>query len=397
MSYQELDDNQATLALWYIVNTSLSAFYKLTDAFGCAKNALACAEAWQELTIHPAHRQRLCNDQDVLAFLAKVAKQSAQGAYQLLFVGDENYPQALTAIYDPPPVLFYQGVVTRLSDSQIAVVGTRRPSDYAQKITFDLAQYLAHQGHTITSGLAGGVDRQAHLGALSAGKGQTVGVLGTGIDVCYPKNHHALYDQILCDGGCLVSELLPSTPASKHTFPRRNRIVAGLSLATIVTEATLQSGSLITARLTAEQGKQVFAIPSNIDNPNAEGCHHLIREGATLIYHPNQVLDELGQMGAFNALPKTFSRGVSLFAEMADESKSVSITPTQADLPYQGLSYQDLPCHLADIIRALGEDSCDLDRLVARTQKTAGELLAGLMELEMMGRVVNVGGRFKKA
>lgn len=386
-AYDELSDRQASLALWYVVNTSLTAYYKLVGAFGSAKSVLSeTVASWQGVGVHTSHQKRLSDPQDVLAFLAKIDEQVKQGAYGLLFLDDKDYPDSLTHIYDPPPVLFYRGSVARLKDKQLAIVGSRQPTEYAQSITFDLAQYFAHHGHTVTSGLAGGVDKQAHLGALSVGAGQTVGVLGTGIDVCYPKNHHALYAQIVKDGGCLVSELLPSTPATKHTFPRRNRLVAGLACATIVTEATVQSGSLITARLTAEQGKQVFAVPSRIDNLNAEGCHHLIREGATLIYHPNQVLDELHETALdFNALPKTFSRGVSAFDEFYDKNKEKTDPPPPT------------PEHLSYIMTALGDESCDLDKLVARTQKGAGELLAGLMELEMMGQVASVGGRFMKA
>ena len=355
MRFEDLDEDWATLALWYALNASLRAYHKLMDNFKSAKVALSHTQSWQTLGIHKAHLGRACDDEDILAFLQKADRQISQGAYAMLMMSDERYPKALKAVYDPPPVLFYQGNVARLNDKQIAIVGTRNPTPHAQKITFDMAQYLAHHGLTITSGLAQGVDKQAHLGALSVGMGQTVGVLGTGIDVCYPKNHHALYAKILNDGGCLVSELLPATPASKHNFPRRNRIVAGLSVATIVTEATCQSGSLISARLTAEQGKQVFAVPSSIDNPNAEGCHHLIREGATLIYHPNQVLEELTQsVLEFDALPKTFSRGVSVFI---DESDKPSVkTSVKADLKREPLPTSDdksVPDHLSFIITAL--------------------------------------------
>lgn len=382
--YHHLDERQAVLALWYVVNTSLTAYYKLYDAFGSAKSALCQpVQAWQTLKVHSSHQKRHADGSDVLAFLAKIDEQVGYGAYRLVFCGDDTYPDSLNAIYDPPPVLFCRGDVARLKNKQLAIVGSRNPTDHAQKLTFDLAQYLAHHDYTITSGLAGGIDKMAHLGALSVGKGQTVGVLGTGIDVCYPKNHHALYAQIINDGGCLVSELLPATPATKHTFPRRNRLVAGLSLATIVTEATIQSGSLITARLTAEQGKQVFAVPSRIDNINAEGCHHLIREGATLIYHPNHVLEDIaGSVPEFTALPKTFSRGVSAFDELNLTDTATSTTKTL------------VPEHLAFMMTALGSETCDLDKLIMRTNRPAGELLAVLLELEMLGHVANVGGRF---
>ena len=244
----------------------------------------------------------------------------------------------------------------------------------------------------MTSGLAQGVDRQAHLGALAqlpALSGRTIGVMGTGIDVCYPRNHTALFAQIVAEGGCLISELLPSTPASKHTFPRRNRLVAGLSLATVVTEAALQSGSLITARLSAEMGKQVFAIPSSINNPNAEGCHHLIREGATLIYHPEQIIEDLNQGGDFfNALPKTFSQGMSVYAEL-------SSAPTPA-VSMSNKSTVIVPEHLSAVYDMMDEPR-DLDALVMMSGHPVAQLLSALMELEILGLIQQTGGRYAKS
>lgn len=389
--YQALDENTATLALWYVVNASLTAFYKLTKQFGMAKEALCQDRSdWQALGIHSAHITRHQDTADVMAVLDRLYGECERGGYGMLFTNDKHYPTMLGQIYDPPPVLFYRGQITRLSDRQLAIVGSRKPTDFAMKMTHDMAEYLAHQGLTITSGLAGGVDKSAHLGALKCGQGQTVGVMGTGIDVCYPKNHNALYAQILQDGGCLISEFLPATPASKYTFPRRNRLVAGLSLATLVTEATMQSGSLITARLTAELGKQVFAMPSSIDNMNAEGCHHLIREGATLIYHPSQIIDELSEnMTVYNALPKTFSQGVSAFDELTEKPSQKLATPSQDDQ-----KPTDIPSHLQEVFHKLPNKPTDLDTLVMMTSLDVGGLLAVLMELEMLGVVQVVGGRY---
>lgn len=390
--YGRLDDRSAVLALWYIVNASLVSYYKLIQAFGDSSSALLSQqEQWQALGIHKSHMGRWLNVSDVLAFLDKVKQETSQGAYGLLFALDESYPACLMQIYDPPPVLFYRGNLDRLKDKQIAIVGSREPTDHAKKTTFDLAQYLVQAGYTITSGLAQGVDYQAHQGALAqmpALMGRTVGVLGTGIDVCYPRNHHALFAQIVADGGCLLSELLPSTPASKHTFPRRNRLVAGLSLATVVTEATLQSGSLITARLSAEQGKQVFALPSLVDNKQAEGCHHLIREGATLIYHPEQILEDLGNQEGIscNALPKSFSQGLSIFSDADTDAQEPKVAnPKQVA--------KVIPEHLMSLYDLL-QDPCDLDYLVWVSQQKAGDLLACLMELELLGLVYQAGGRY---
>ena len=381
------------LALWYVTNASLISYRKLSERFGDAKSALTAAKAdWQALGIHAAHIDRWQDEANTLAFIDKVAHDVSIGSYSMCFLGDEDYPQALMAIYDPPPVLFYRGNLSRLNERQIAIVGSRTPTEDAQKITFDLAQYLVQAGFVVTSGLAQGVDRQAHLGALAqlpALSGRTIGVMGTGIDVCYPRNHTALFAQIVAEGGCLISELLPSTPASKHTFPRRNRLVAGLSLATVVTEAALQSGSLITARLSAEMGKQVFAIPSSINNPNAEGCHHLIREGATLIYHPEQIIEDLNQGGDFfNALPKTFSQGMSVYAEL-------SSAPTPA-VSMSNKSTAIVPEHLSAVYDMMDEPR-DLDALVMMSGHPVAQLLSALMELEILGLIQQTGGRYAKS
>ncbi len=393
MAYATVTRQQSMLALWYVTNASLISYRKLSERFGDAKSALTAAKAdWQALGIHAAHIDRWQDEANTLAFIDKVAHDVSIGSYSMCFLGDEDYPQALMVIYDPPPVLFYRGDLSRLNERQIAIVGSRTPTEDAQKITFDLAQYLVQAGFVVTSGLAQGVDRQAHLGALAqlpALSGRTIGVMGTGIDVCYPRNHTALFAQIVAEGGCLISELLPSTPASKHTFPRRNRLVAGLSLATVVTEAALQSGSLITARLSAEMGKQVFAIPSSINNPNAEGCHHLIREGATLIYHPEQIIEDLNQGGDFfNALPKTFSQGMSVYAELSSVPTPAVSTPNKSTVI--------VPEHLSAVYDMMDEPR-DLDALVMMSGHPVAQLLSALMELEILGLIQQTGGRYAKS
>lgn len=405
MSYQALTDTQAVLALWYVTNTSLVSYYKLTAQFGDAKSALLGDMAsWQQLAIHAAHQKRWQDSADVIAFVQKVFHEVALGSYAMSFVGDANYPKALAELYDPPPVLFYRGNIDRLNDKQIAIVGSRNPTEHAQKITFDMAQYLVQAGFSITSGLAQGIDRQAHMGALAqmaSLAGRTVGVMGTGIDVIYPRNHNALFAQIIQDGGCLISELLPSTPASKHTFPRRNRLVAGLSMATIVTEAALQSGSLITARLAAEQGKQVFAVPSCIDNANAEGCHHLIREGATLVYHPDQIIEDLSNQSGefFNALPKSFSQGVSVYTDVETVQNLTSNQTTPKNTQHNSAQTATMNTHVPEHLQAIYQlmnAPMDIDALVMVSGQGVGELLAALMELEILGLVQRAGGRYAR-
>ncbi|MGP9557860.1 DNA-processing protein DprA [Psychrobacter sp. AOP7-A1-24] len=405
------DDQRAILALWYEVNASLSAYQKLITSFGYPQLAWqAKVEAWRQLGIHHTHLKRHEQPEQTLANIEKIHQALIEGRYGLLFADDSDYPAQLSQIYDPPPLLFYRGNSARLHQAQIAIVGSRKPTAHAQKITFDMAQYLAQAGYIITSGLAMGVDKRAHLGALaqtdSDYQGRTVGVMGTGIDVNYPNHRDQLFTKVIEQGGCIISELLPHTQPHKHTFPRRNRLVAGLSLATIVTEATIKSGSLITARLTSEQGKQVFAIPSHIDNSNAEGCHHLIREGATLVYHPQQVLEDVyGQLdynqGAYRAANATNSNNYSNITQTSDaletKVKANLIQPTGQQPSSEikpARSTVVVPEHLAIIYEQLDWHGQDLDALVSVTKLAPPQLIGQLMELELMGLISEQGGRY---
>jgi len=404
------DDQRAILALWYEVNASLSAYHKLITSFGYPQLAWqAKVEAWKQLGIHHTHLKRHEQPEQTLANIDKIQQALIDGRYGLLFADDADYPAQLSQIYDPPPLLFYRGNSARLHQAQIAIVGSRKPTAHAQKITFDMAQYLAQAGYIVTSGLAMGVDKRAHLGALAQTdpdyQGRTVGVMGTGIDVNYPNHRDQLFTQIIEQGGCIISELLPHTQPHKHTFPRRNRLVAGLSLATIVTEATIKSGSLITARLTSEQGKQVFAIPSHIDNSNAEGCHHLIREGATLVYHPQQVLEDVnGQLdydkGAYRTANATNSNSHhSNIIQTSDafeiDKNSIKSTSQQSSSEIKPASSKVVvPEHLTAIYEQLDWHGQDLDALISATNLAPPQLIGQLMELELMGLISEQGGRY---
>ncbi|SNT71078.1 DNA-processing protein DprA [Psychrobacter sp. LV10R520-6] len=389
------DDQRAVLALWHEVNASLSAYHKLVTTFGSAQQAwTAKVEAWRQLGIHPSHIKRHEQQEQTLTSIDTIEQALRADKYQLLFADQPDYPAQLLQIYDPPPLLFYRGNSALLHQAQIAIVGSRKPSTHAQKITFDIAQYLAQAGYIITSGLAMGVDKRAHFGALAQAdpdyQGRTIGVMGTGINVCYPNHHDHLFTQIIEQGGCLVSELLPHTQPHKHTFPRRNRLVAGLSLATIVTEATIKSGSLITARLTSDQGKQVFAIPSHIDNSNAEGCHHLIREGATLIYHPQQVLDDVNvQLNIYPSDLKSIELNQS--ADTSSKSNTEQLTNKQKASVASKVA---IPEHLEVVYKQLDWHGQDLDALLVSTELTAPQLIGQLMELELLGTISEQGGRY---
>ena len=394
------DEQRAILALWFELNASLSSYHKLIHNYDSAQLAWqAGVESWRQLGIHHSHLTRHEHPEKTRASIDTIQQALIEEKYGLLFADQPNYPAQLLEIYDPPPLLFYRGNSELLRWAQIAIVGSRKPTAHAQKITFDMAQYLAQAGYVITSGLAIGVDKRAHLGALAqtdvACQGRTVGVMGTGIDVNYPNHHDRLFSQIIEQGGCIISELLPHTLPHKHTFPRRNRLVAGLSLATIVTEATIKSGSLITARLTSEQGKQVFAIPSHIDNSNAEGCHHLIREGATLVYHPQQVLDDISvqlpsqsQQHQLDHNSKAQSLDKSVFNQSATIKKTIK---PQEVKPAPSIT---VPEHLTTLFEKLDWHGQDLDALILVTDLVPAQLIGQLMEQELLGAVTVQGGRY---
>ena len=282
-----------------------------------------------------------------------------------------HYPERLREIGGPPPLLFVRGDVALLDEPQIAIVGSRNPSVGGIETARDFAGYLAGLGLVITSGLALGIDAAAHAGALAAGR--TIAVLGTGPDRAYPAAHRDLARRI-ADSGALVSELLPGTGPHASHFPQRNRIISGLSLGTLVVEAALGSGSLITARLAGEQGREVFAIPGSIHNPLARGCHALIRQGAKLVDSANQILEELSpQLGAY--LNDT---GVG----------AMHVEPGEPESPQLDEDHRRL-------LGSMGYDPQAPDDLIARTGLPAFEIASMLLLLELEGHVVShPGGRY---
>jgi DNA processing protein len=211
------------------------------------------------------------------------------GAYALC-IDDPEYPGSLKEIDDPPCVLYVKGSLDDLQPS-VAIVGTRSPSQYGKEMAYNLARSLSAQGISIISGLARGIDREAHLGAIE-GSSKTVAVLGSGIDVIYPKEHAQLYNKIASQGA-VVTELPPGTNPDAKNFPRRNRIISGLAQGVVVVEATLKSGAIITSRYANEQGRIVMAVPGNVTNVRSQGTHNLIRQGAVLVQDAADVLTEI--------------------------------------------------------------------------------------------------------
>ena len=288
---------------------------------------------------------------------------------------DARYPPRLRALPDAPAGLFVVGDPELLAFPQLAVVGSRHPTPGGRELAQDFSRTLAGHGLVITSGLALGIDGAAHEGALAAGA--TVAVCGTGLDRVYPARHHGLARRI-AEQGALVSEHPPGTGARPGHFPRRNRIIAGLALGVLVVEAARQSGSLITARLAMEYGREVFAIPGSIHNPLARGCHRLIREGAKLVESAADVLEELAAQIELPAIADRHEDGHE--AETADGS------PPAADDPER-----------ARLLQAMGFDPVSIDRIVARSGLTAEAVSSMLLIMELEGQVSSLpGGRYQR-
>ena len=301
--------------------------------------------------------------------------------HRLLRCTEADFPPQLETIPQPPAALFVAGDASLLLHPQVAIVGARSASTAGKSNAQAFARYLAQAGFVITSGLADGIDGAAHEAALAAGR-PTVAVIGTGPDLVYPRKHQELSARVAAHGA-LVSEFPPGTAARADHFPRRNRIIAGLSLGTVVIEAGLQSGSLITARLAAEQGREVFAIPGSIHNPLARGCHRLIRDGARLIESASEVAETLAPAAR------------ALGAELALRLEHAPPASTASARKATG-GWRDDPQY-RQLLDVLGHDPLALDELAERTGQSAAELSSMLLMLELEGCVEGLpGGRYQR-
>jgi len=338
-------------------------FEQLLERFGEPQAVFAAKPAhWSELKLPKASLDYL-HSPDWAAVERDLAW-LAQPGNQLITCQDAAYPPLLRQIDQPPPVLFVHGDPDLLTAPQIALVGTRTPTPAGRDTAHAFAAHLAAGGIVITSGLALGIDAAAHQGALE--KGHTLAVMGSGPDRIYPSKHWELAHAI-AQRGALVSEFPPGTPPLAEHFPRRNRIISGLALGVLVVEATAQSGSLITARLATEQGREVFAIPGSIHNPMAKGCHALLRQGAKLVETANDILEELGPLaGAAATLPVTAAAGPEA-APALDED------------------YQRLLAHLS-------HEPMSVDLLVEHSGLTAEAVSSMLLIMELQGYVAAAPG-----
>lgn len=361
---------------------------RLLAAFGLPQQVLAQSQsALQEVvSAHQAAalRQPQAQTQTLIETTWQWLQQGSSDVQRrILVLGDPDYPPLLLEMADPPLLLYAMGQVDRLRGAQprIAMVGSRNPTPQGAGNARAFAKTFAEGGWTVVSGLALGVDGAAHEGALQATLHSdlglaTIAVVGTGLDRVYPRQHRELAHRI-AQHGVILSECSLGTPPLAHHFPKRNRILAGLSHGVLVVEAALQSGSLITARLAAEQGKEVFAIPGSIHAPQSRGCHSLIRQGAKLVESAQDVLEELRHV--------TFGAGGSVTGVGAvSENEAVS-----TDCSVHGKE--------TFLLQALGHDPVGLDALLERTGLDASTLQARLLELELAGVVGRLpGGLFQR-
>ncbi|WP_425918316.1 DNA-processing protein DprA [Acinetobacter sp. TSRC1-2] len=362
------------IRLWFLVQHSLTSFYKINAHYTHLAEATLPdqIETWQKLGIHKNHIQRL---RDFHLAEAQLQFQHCVALIQkssdfILTLDHPDYPTQLLPYADKPPLLFGQGDAQALLQPQVAMVGSRKPSSHGRQVTYDFAFYLSEKGFYIGSGLAEGIDEAAHQGALRHSR--TIAVMGTGLDQTYPTQHQQLRQKIIAHSGTVVTEFLPGTPPLQHHFPRRNRIVSALSLGVIVAEATLKSGSLITAKLAAEQDKLVFAIPGHIYSEHHQGCHQLIREGAILVEHPEQVIEDL-------ALPTQWHT-----QQHSEQTKNPN-----------GMEIQtELPSHLTPLYNQLDWVGQNIDDIVAKQQSDIGTLTSQLMELELLGLCMQQAGLY---
>lgn len=327
---------------------------KLLAAFGLPQNIFTASHAALREVVSERVAEALLAPlaDETRALTDRTLDWAAQPGNRVLTLADTDYPKALLDIADPPCILYVKGRIELLSSPALAVVGSRNATAQGISNAEKFSETLSQAGLTIISGMALGIDAAAHQGGLR-GPGSTVAVIGTGANIIYPNRNRALAHMI-AEGGCIVSEYALGTPVMSANFPRRNRIISGLAQGVLVVEAAAQSGSLITARMAAEQGRDVFAIPGSIHSPLSKGCHLLIKQGAKLVESAQDVLEELKHHGPAQC-------------------------PPAATAPAAGMASRTL--------EAMGYDPIDLDTLAARCELDIAALHAELLTLELDGYV----------
>ncbi|EIJ35062.1 DNA-processing protein DprA [Thiothrix nivea] len=370
------EELRARLHFWRAKGIGPGSMRRIVEHFGGAAAALAVSD--NALLEAGLKREGIAAYRETPANAAEPDWRWLEAADQhyILVPEDSRYPNLLKRIRTAPPLLFALGNPELLNDPQIAMVGSRNPTQGGKENARAFAAHFAANGLTVTSGLAVGIDAHSHEAALEAG-GQTIAVVGNGLDIIYPLRNRKLAERIAAQG-CIVSEFPIGIQAHPQHFPRRNRIISGMSFGVLIVEAALQSGTLVTARHAMEQGREVFAIPGSIHNPLARGCHHLIRQGAKLVETANDVLEEIApQLNVWLQQDK-------------------AATSTQGQLALTGVNdvqpIDTFDPEYAQVLDALGYEPLPIDRIILNTGLTAEEVSSILLMLELHGLVAACGG-----
>jgi DNA processing protein len=364
-SKSQFAERDAALRLKLVEGIGPRVFGELVNRFGSALNVLSASPA--ELRDTPGIGPKLISQlvsANTDTDLETQLKICHDNNIAILDQTSDSYPGPLKEIYDPPTILFSQGDLTESDAIAISIVGTRHATHYGKTVAEKLARGLSMAGFTIVSGLARGIDATAHRGALQAG-GRTIAVLGGGILNLYPPEHAELASEIV-NQGAILTEALPWAAPKSGSFPKRNRIITGLSLGVIVVEAGDRSGALISARLAMEQGREVFAVPGRIDSRMSRGCHRLIRDGAKLVESVDDVLEELGPL----ATPTRV------------DSENTVRHPAELKLTDQETK----------VLNAIGADPTEFDQIIATTQLPAARVLSTISVLEIRRLVRRISG-----
>lgn len=353
-----------------------TTFARLIRRFGSADKALGASvsELAKVNGIGFTKAERIASTRNKFDVKTELALAQKLGVW-IINLEDKRYPPALKKIYDPPPVLYIKGNINREDNLAISIVGSRRCSLYGQEQSSKLAHFLSSAGFTVCSGLARGIDTAAHQGALSA-NGRTIAVQGCGLAKIYPPENKKLFELIAQSGACISELPLTYEPLSEN-FPPRNRIIAGLSLGTIVIEAPLRSGALITARMALENNREVMAVPGKIDSPLSRGTHQLIKQGAKLIESVEDVMEALGYIG------EQLQEHVST----ASENAAKNIETPLFDIKALKLKEPE-----KTIFECLHKEPLHIEQIIAETELAAGSVNAALVSLRLKGLIKQLPG-----
>ena len=372
-------DLPSLLAL-HVNHIPLKQALELQAHFGSLKNTLQASQKALADTqiLKPSQLARLLDKKETQQQVAQAIRWGEQENQNWLPFGSEHYPDLLQSIDDAPLLLATRGQFELLQDPQLAIVGSRHASKQGLMIAKDFAQHLSSQGLGITSGLALGIDAAAHQGGLQ-GMGKTIAVVATGLDRIYPAANQALGRQI-AEEGVMVSEFPLGTKPLTYHFPKRNRIISGLSVGTLVVEAALKSGSLITAKTAMNQGREVFAVPGSINNPQAKGCHQLIKQGAKLVESGQDILEELSALLQHALTPQ------------ADDLFATEASPKSTDKNFSPPS-----SHQPAILEHIGYEPIGMDELIVLSKSPVYDIQSQLMLLELSGEVEKLSaGRWRR-